>query len=346
MKLFDEKFVHFMWDDKLAEKRVFAADAIGYLMKSVEEGDESDLWEVEYSGRLSFPFHKIGGSDVNFVYYDPNYSIKKAFNEGKTIQYQLVGEVDWRDVGDEEMFKQYIEEGRTFRIKPEEDEKWIVYFARQKGGVCYLSTCEEDKWEFVQKSYGAKTKLFVGVYGDAVKWCVSRQKFAEVIKAWEDGKEIQFRRPSKYLNWIYASDPNWNPELEYRVKPECPCADGVDSKACVGCEHSEDGKPRINKNYVEGVCKDCLERKKYRPYESSAEMIADFVNRFKVKCPSYCKPLIWVRLKVDKRRRLIVAYGDNFVEIGNKTKAVTLQHLFEQYDFLDGSPVGMEAKND
>ena len=110
------------------------------------------------------------------------------------------------------------------------------------------------------------------------------------------------------------------------VKQECPCADGIDSKACVGCEHSEDGK------------------RKYKPYVTVDEFIQDFQERFPtaVPRPAYTKPLIWVRLKVDKRERLIVTYGDNFVEIGNKTKTVTLQHLFEQYEFLDESPVGME----
>ena len=128
----------------------------------------------------------------------------------------------------------------------------------------------------------------------------------EVKKAYNKGKRIQVT-PKGTDKWLdLHCKPTWDVNLKYRVKPE--------------------------------------EKKQYRPYESSAEMIADFIARFKVNCPPYCKPLIWVRLKVDKRERLIVAYGDNFVEIGNKTKAVTLQHLFEQYEYLDGSPVGMEMK--
>lgn len=127
----------------------------------------------------------------------------------------------------------------------------------------------------------------------------------EAKRAFNEGKIIQVRC-SPVDTWTdCVVTPEWNDECEYREKP---------------------------------VEKNC------RPYKDSAEMIADFIDRFKVKCPSCCKPLIWVRLKVDKMERLIVAYGDNFVEIGNKTKAVTLQHLFEQYEFLDESPVGMEMK--
>ena len=109
------------------------------------------------------------------------------------------------------------------------------------------------------------------------------------------------------------------------VKPECPCADGIDSKACVGCEHSEDGK------------------KKYRPYESPAEMIVDFIDRFKVKCPSYCEPLIWVKNKIiDINRFLVWGFRVSDVSIGGST--VTYDLLFERYTYLDGSPVGMEVK--
>ncbi|MBO7123254.1 MAG: hypothetical protein J6V90_08250 [Treponema sp.] len=227
--------------------------------------------------------------------------------------------------------------------KPKE-AKWIAYLARKplEGKSCYLTACKEYAWETAQELFAAKTKLFVGSESEVVEWYRARRKFAQVIKDWEDGKELQFRPNDNYLSWQECANPSWDPAFQYRVKPECPCADGIDSKACVGCEHSEDGKPRINKNYAKGACKDCLERKKYRPYINSAEMIADFIDRFKVNCPSYCKPLIWVRLKVDKRERLIVAFGTNFVEVGNKAKAVSLQKLFEDYEFLDGRTVGVK----
>ena len=113
------------------------------------------------------------------------------------------------------------------------------------------------------------------------------------------------------------------------VKQECPCADGIDSKACVGCEHSEDGK------------------KKYRPYESPAEMIVDFIDRFKVKCPSYCEPLIWVKNKWSGGRFLITGiesspYDGENVEVQCGLHCVS--GLFDTYTYLDGSPCGMEVK--
>lgn len=46
-------------------------------------------------------------------------------------------------------------------------------------------------------------------------------KHAEVIKAWADGAEIEFRCPlSSDLTWHDAPLPAWDPYYEYRVKPE------------------------------------------------------------------------------------------------------------------------------
>ena len=50
---------------------------------------------------------------------------------------------------------------------------------------------------------------------------------------------------------------------------------------------------------------------------------------------------IWVKHKVDGRRRMIVGFDENFVEVGDKAKPITLERLFEMYTFLDGSPCGV-----
>lgn len=44
-------------------------------------------------------------------------------------------------------------------------------------------------------------------------------KHAEVIKAWADGVEIEYRDPPDE-QWSDAPCPNWYTSLEYRVKPQ------------------------------------------------------------------------------------------------------------------------------
>jgi len=44
-------------------------------------------------------------------------------------------------------------------------------------------------------------------------------KHAELIKAWADGEEIQWR--SDYsTDWETTSSPSWARHIEYRIKPE------------------------------------------------------------------------------------------------------------------------------
>ena len=48
-------------------------------------------------------------------------------------------------------------------------------------------------------------------------------KHAEVIKAWADGHEIQYRmQGTARTEWIDSDTPTWNETKEYRVKPTAP----------------------------------------------------------------------------------------------------------------------------
>lgn len=45
------------------------------------------------------------------------------------------------------------------------------------------------------------------------------RKHAELIKAWADGAEIEFRwEPTQA--WRTSTNPHWEPECEYRIKTE------------------------------------------------------------------------------------------------------------------------------
>lgn len=326
MELFDKRFVHFMWDDRLIGKKCFLADYINELQSYVEKGDESNSDTLAYSEDKSAPFKPVNRllHRCRFAYFDPNYEVKRAFNEGKTIQFlsrQQQSNGGWTDVWYDCVEPRFIE-NTEYRVKPEE-EKWIVYLARKTNGSCYLSACAESCWKAAQKELGAKTKLFVGTKSEVNEWYEPRQKFAEVIKAWEDGKQIQFLNCGQWED--RRGKPLWSLTNVYREKPECPCEKGIDSKACVGCPQSEGGK------------------KKWRPYINSAEMVADFIARFKANCSTYCEPLIWLKSKDDLERALITNYyGGTKVLLGGAYR--TIEKLFEDYTYLDGSPCGMEVK--
>lgn len=313
MELFDKRFVHFMWDDELNGKVCFVSDAIGLLKKYVDNSMKELYGQVRLNNdeftKDSYPFSFNNGlnteadgdvwTEYKFAYYDPNYEVKKAFNEGKKIQVHCANGT-WRDCDEPKWLDDCM-----YRVKPDK-EKWIAYLARGNDGSCYLSACTDSYWKAVQKEFGAKTKLFIGTHDEVDKWFELRQKFAEVIKAWEDGKPIQIRLNSGEWSDCVVT-PVWSCECEYRV-----------------------AEP---------------EEKKYRPYTSSAEMIADFITRFKVNCPAYATPLIWVRNKKTGYRYLITTFYESTVTINaTPTTMCNFRELFELYTFLDRSPVGMEVK--
>lgn len=54
---------------------------------------------------------------------------------------------------------------------------------------------------------------------EAEKWCNERQKFAEIAKAWEEGKQIQFNSQDNI--WKNIEKPSFNStHYKYRIKPE------------------------------------------------------------------------------------------------------------------------------
>ena len=45
-------------------------------------------------------------------------------------------------------------------------------------------------------------------------------KHKDVIIAWANGEEIEFRDPNFSMEWAPIKAPSWLPDTEYRVKPE------------------------------------------------------------------------------------------------------------------------------
>lgn len=134
----------------------------------------------------------------------------------------------------------------------------------------------------------------------------------------------------------------------------------------------EDGVVSISGSAKVYTCKDCLrhqfcylakERKdeacmkislyketdrQYRPFKDCNELIEHYQKKYKsaVGCdiyfPSLYKPAVWVREKDTERDSLIVEYAPYGVTLGGEINRIGLQELFDNYTYLDGSPVGME----
>lgn len=301
------------------------------------------------------------------------------------------------------------------QVKPNE-ENWVVHLSRRSDKP-FLTAEPECFWGMIESENYAKSKLFVGSKEQCVEWCRLRQKFSEVIKAWEDGKEIQVKAFTGL--WYSASNPTWEVDTEYRVKLEekeetkdedkmnpiqekkmrrynlnlgdwdelkemaVKMFKGIatlnerfakkisedefvtqdDWKEMNGLwqtfNYTNDDKKfckedlhhlftdDLDEEFVEIEAEEAEEKKKWRPYINSVEMIADFIARFKVDCPPYCEPSIWVKEKKTDSRHLVTSFVPNsndgsYVVLFDYT--CDLDELFNEYTYLDGSPLGMEMK--
>lgn len=125
----------------------------------------------------------------------------------------------------------------------------------------------------------------------------------EVMQAYADGKKVQCK--SKHIDddmWVDSSNPSWNFAcLDYRIKHE----------------------------------------PKYRPYNDTAEMITDWMERFGTYDTKVVMPPIWVKDRNDYKYH-ITEYFDGSVGLFSRDETLLIE-LFKNYTYLDGSPCGKEV---
>lgn len=136
-------------------------------------------------------------------------------------------------------------------------------------------------------------------------YLICSKRNAAAYKAWHEGNKIE------------NEDPNWY-KFHYRPSPE---------------EITKSVHQLVNNT------------KEYRSFNSIDELTAEFVKRFQTKTPSYAFPLIWVKQKDKDERYLITGFvkseqSGQLIKIGNSYYGLGV--FFDHYEFLDGSPCGVE----
>lgn len=145
-------------------------------------------------------------------------------------------------------------------------------------------------------------------------------KDKEIISEWYYNGEY---------HWKYAESNNW--------------------EQCTGCAYddvSPDKEP----------CKSCFDNylyteqkpeKKYRPFRDCEELVKHWdIHYGSLNRPKNTMPLIWVRGKISRSVNLINSYHENESRVAIQNVWFYLDELFDRYEFLDGSPCGVEVKYD
>jgi intein/homing endonuclease len=141
---------------------------------------------------------------------------------------------------------------------------------------------------------------------------------------------------------VYAAD---NPsDLEYFVENEQYIASIVEiyprvNTARFRVKYLHDG---LYDDYCLAYLVERAKEKKYRPYESVDEFVSDFIQRTNTNCPKYGMPLIWIKSKDTSMKHLVRSFYAGVEEIGISSNIIKLNWLFNEYEYLDGSPCGKE----
>lgn len=80
--LFEEKYLHAVWNNELEGKDCYVENNIPDLIKEITYNEYTS--KVTYSKDNQFPF-STSRSEYRFAYYDPYLKFKKAQNEGKQL---------------------------------------------------------------------------------------------------------------------------------------------------------------------------------------------------------------------------------------------------------------------
>ena len=124
----------------------------------------------------------------------------------------------------------------------------------------------------------------------------------EVMQAYEEGKTIQVYDLERH-EWMDCHSPAWNwLGFDYRIKPSTNA---------------------------------------WRPYDSTEEMIEDFRRKVGMGQPSLFLPAIWIKAN-DGFVSFISEYGSDCIWRATCQESITMNGLFRNFTYLDGSPCGMK----
>lgn len=127
----------------------------------------------------------------------------------------------------------------------------------------------------------------------------------DVKLAWKQGKRIQCRAPSGI--WLDAATPNWdNKALEFRIKPDEPV---------------------------------------YRPFKDIQELKSTFLRLLHFTAIYVnTEPIIWVRSKSSVTSTFMITHFNGSMGTVHlfSSMSVSLETLFNDYTFLDGTPCGVK----
>ena len=179
---------------------VFVADTWAELQRRNRVQEITRIVDSTFMSRFG-----IGNCTYALAYLiakhdDPYKEFKKAQAEGKKVWFQY-DDGKWRaDAG----FCDFTSPIERYSLNPPPAKEYKVFLDAH-----FVFGTDVPKW--VKQVYFTSTDIKA-----ASRWCTEHNKFVDVAKAWEEGKQIQYLDDAE--GWSDC-EPAWNVDTEYRVKP-------------------------------------------------------------------------------------------------------------------------------
>lgn len=167
IELFDKRYVYLEWSDKLEGKDCILAQTYQNLKDFVNSGNEGRIFKIDKGKEKPFTNH---WKECDFCYYDPNYKVKKAWFEGKTIQKCVLNEwEDYTDFPRTSSFFYNIEwDAHEWRIKPtEEIINYTGETSREPTYILNMRKKDKNTFEFSMSEHDS----FSPIYANTRKKC-------------------------------------------------------------------------------------------------------------------------------------------------------------------------------
>ena len=205
-ELFDQKYVFILWDKELDGKRGFVAQNIASLRSQVNDNPKA-MVTLSSSDDDVCPFTYYSDNEITcdyqFAYYDPYYEFRRAYNEGKQLQFK-----DWNGYWSDVISEPTFSINSEYRIKPEE---------------CYVEYHDALGFVIVNKR-GEGHCYWTGTISDCLTWIENHKHLIDIAKAYEKGKMIQFFDGKEWKDcWnpkVSKGSPLWESDVSYRVAPD------------------------------------------------------------------------------------------------------------------------------
>lgn len=151
--LFNEKYLHAVWNPVLIGKEVVVSDVAINIMVDINDNKDYHTYRRVITGESDiacYPFSDEMDNHWSFAYYDPTYKYKVAFKNGMKVEYRLNAtskDAPWIEIRSFGIFNwiadRYDKENFELRINESDDDSCVYWTSEKQMAL--------EQWRHIKK---------------------------------------------------------------------------------------------------------------------------------------------------------------------------------------------------